>query len=133
MISYVTLGSSDLERSARFYDAVLAPLGYSRLATSETELGYGTPPREGQRRKCWLWVVKPFNGQAASAGNGVDLAFAAPSRAAIDAFHAAALAQGGSDEGGPGLRPHYSPTFYTAYVRDPDGNKINAVFDRAPD
>ena len=129
MINYITLGSNDLARSARFYDAALAPLGYARLVGTDEELGYGRPPAEGEKRKCWLWVLKPFNGQPATSGNGVDLAFAAPSRAAIDAFHAAALAHGGSDEGAPGLRLRYSPTFYTAYVRDPDGNKLNAVFD----
>lgn len=124
MLRYVTLGSSDLGRSARFYDAVLAPLGYSRLVTSARELGYGTPGAPAE-----LWVLTPFNGEPATHGNGTDVAFDAPSHAAIDAFHAAALAHGGSDEGGPGLRPHYTPTFYTAYVRDPDGNKLNAVFD----
>jgi catechol 2,3-dioxygenase-like lactoylglutathione lyase family enzyme len=132
MIHYITLGSSDLGRSGRFYDAVLAPLGYVRLVSTDEELGYGVAPQPGHKRKCWLWVLKPFNGQPASAGNGVDLAFVAPSRVAIDAFHAAALAHGGSDEGAPGLRLHYSPTFYTAYVRDPDGNKLNAVYDLPP-
>ena len=132
MINYITLGSNDLARSGRFYDAALAPLGYERLVSTDEELGYGVAPAPGHKRKCWLWVLKPFNGQPASAGNGVDLAFVAPSRAAIDAFHAAALAHGGSDEGAPGLREHYSPTFYTAYVRDPDGNKLNAVYDLPP-
>lgn len=129
MICYITLGSNDLERSGRFYDAALAPLGYGRLVSTDHELGYGRAPDPGDKRKCWLWVLKPFNGQPSSAGNGVDLAFVAPSRAAVDAFHAAALAHGGSDEGAPGLRLNYSPTFYTAYVRDPDGNKLNAVYD----
>ena len=133
MISYITLGSNDLEAARRFYDAVMAPLGYTRLVDSAREVGYGPAPPAGQKRKCWLYVLTPFDGQKASFGNGIDAAFVAPSRAAVDAFHAAALAHGGKDEGAPGLRPHYTPTFYTAYVRDPDGNKINAVIDRAPD
>jgi catechol 2,3-dioxygenase-like lactoylglutathione lyase family enzyme len=130
MFKYVTLGSNDLSASGRFYDAALAPLGIARLVTTEHELGYGLPPAAGEKRKCWLYVLKPFNGKAATSGNGVDIAFAAPSRAAVDAFHAAAMAQGGQDEGPPGLRTHYTPLFYTAYVRDPFGNKINAVFDQ---
>lgn len=130
MISYITLGSNNLETSGRFYDAVMAPLGYARLASSDNELGYGAPPKAGEKRKCWLYVLKPFNRQPASFGNGVDAALVAPSCAAVDAFHAAALAHGGKDEGGPGLRPQYTANFYTAYVRDPDGNKINAVFDQ---
>ncbi|MBL8573094.1 MAG: VOC family protein [Hyphomicrobiaceae bacterium] len=124
MLRYVTLGSNDLARSARFYDAALAPLGYCRLVTTDREIGYGLPGATAE-----LWVLTPFNGAAATFGNGTDVAFDAPSHAAIDAFHAAALANGGSDEGAPGLRRHYTPTFYTAYVRDPDGNKLNAVFD----
>ena len=130
MFKYVTLGSNDLAASGRFYDAALAPLGVNRLVTKDEELGYGLPPKPGEKRKCWLYVLQPFNGQAASHGNGVDIAFEAPSREAIDAFHAAAMAHGGTDEGAPGLRAHYMPSFYTAYVRDPFGNKINAVFDK---
>ena len=130
MFKYVTLGSNDLAVSGRFYDAALAPLGIARLVTKDDELGYGLPPAAGEKRKCWLYVLQPFNGKPATGGNGVDIAFEAPSRAAIDAFHAAAMAHGGQDEGAPGLRPHYMPTFYTAYVRDPFGNKINAVFDK---
>jgi len=78
-------------------------------------------------------VVRPLDGAAAGAGNGVTVAFAAPTRAAVDAFHAAALAAGASDEGAPGLRPHYHPNYYGAYVRDPDGNKLCAVCHSPPD
>lgn len=122
MLAYVTVGSDDLDVSVRFYDAILAPLSYRRLTTAAREIGYGAD-------QCQFWVVKPFDDGKASFGNGVDIAFRAPSRAAVDAFHLAALATGGRDEGGPGLRPHYGPHFYTAYVRDPCGNKLNAVFD----
>lgn len=129
MLRYVTLGADDLEAAVLFYDAALAPLGYVQLVRHATEIGYGLPPPAGGKPVARLWILKPFDGGEASFGNGVDVAFDAPSRVAVDAFHAAALAAGGRDEGGPGLRPHYSPTFYTAYVRDPTGNKLNAVFD----
>jgi catechol 2,3-dioxygenase-like lactoylglutathione lyase family enzyme len=74
-----------------------------------------------------LWVTSPFDGMPATTGNGTMVSFLAETRAAVDAFYAAALSHGGIDEGPPGLRPHYGPTFYAAYVRDPDGNKANAV------
>ena len=129
MLRYVTLGADDLEAAGRFYDAVLAPLGVVRLVQHGSEIGYGAPPAPGEKPSAKLGILSPFDGGPASFGNGVDVAFDAPSREAVDAFHAAALAAGGRDEGGPGLRPQYSPTFYTAYVRDPPGNKLNAVFD----
>ena len=126
MFKYVTLGSNDLAASGRFYDAALAPLGIHRLVTKDDELGYGLPPKPGEKRKCWLYVLQPFNGQAASSGNGVDIAFEAPSRQAIDAFHAAAMAHGGTDEGAPGKRAQAPGNAYGAYLRDPDGNKVCA-------
>jgi catechol 2,3-dioxygenase-like lactoylglutathione lyase family enzyme len=129
MIRYVTLGADDLAAAGRFYDTALAPLGLVRLVTRDDEIGYGRRAEEGGSGKSQLWIMRPFDGGKASFGNGVDVAFDAPSRAAVDAFHAGALLAGGRDEGAPGLRPHYSPTFYTAYVRDPVGNKLNAVFD----
>jgi catechol 2,3-dioxygenase-like lactoylglutathione lyase family enzyme len=130
MIAYITLGTNDLEAAGHFYDAVLAPLGYCRLATRDHEIGYGTAPSPDEAVNIPLWIMRPFDGRAATAGNGVDVAFTATSRAAIDAFHAAALALGGKDEGAPGLRPAYGPHFYTAYLRDLDGNKLNAVFNQ---
>jgi catechol 2,3-dioxygenase-like lactoylglutathione lyase family enzyme len=125
MFSYVSLGTRDLARAMRFYDAALAPLGHQRVEDYDPE----------DRSAAWglddpgphLWVTQPFDGAPASAGNGTMVSFLAPSRAAVDAFHAAALAHGGTDEGAPGLRPQYAPYFYAAYVRDPDGNKLNAV------
>jgi catechol 2,3-dioxygenase-like lactoylglutathione lyase family enzyme len=122
MLRYVDLGTNDLAAAGRFYDAVLAPLGWARTATQENDLGYAPAGDETVR----LWVLTPWDRRAATAGNGTMLAFDAPSRAAVDAFHAAALAHGGSDEGAPGLRP-YEPGFYACYVRDPDGNKLSAV------
>jgi catechol 2,3-dioxygenase-like lactoylglutathione lyase family enzyme len=119
---YLTLGTNDLARAARFYDAALAPLGFVRRATEATEVGYGLP---GDRRTR-IWITLPFDGKAATVGNGTMPAFVAPDQAAVRAFHQAALAAGGTDEGAPGLRP-YGPAFFAAYVRDPDGNKLSAV------
>lgn len=125
MFSYVSLGTSDLGRALRFYDAALAPLGHRRIADYDPD----------DRSAAWglddpgphLWVTQPFDGAPATAGNGTMVSFLAGSRAAVDSFYTAALAHGGTDEGAPGLRPHYGPQFYAAYVRDPDGNKLNAV------
>lgn len=119
---YLTLGTNDLARTARFYDAALAPLGMIRRATEETEVGYGFPDDVRTR----LWITLPFDGKPATVGNGSMPALVAASQQAVRDFHAAALAHGGSDEGAPGLRPH-GPTFFAAYVRDPDGNKLSAV------
>lgn len=124
MFSYVCLGTDDIARARRFWDAALAPLGQGR-----------TPGYDDATSSAWgrddpgphLWVTLPFDGRAAVPGNGVMVSFIAPDRAAVDAFHAAALAHGGTCEGPPGLRPQYGPGFYAAYVRDPDGNKANAV------
>lgn len=119
---YLTLGTNDLARAARFYDAALAPLGLVRRATEDSEVGYGF----AEDRRTRIWVTQPFDGKAATVGNGSMIALDAPSREAVDEFHRAGLAAGGTDEGAPGLRP-YGPTFYAAYLRDPDGNKISAV------
>lgn len=119
---YLTLGTNDLARAARFYDAALAPLGFVRRATEPTEVGYALP----DDRRTRLWITLPFDGKPATVGNGTMPAFPAPDQDAVRAFHKAALAAGGSDEGAPGLRP-FGDAFYAAYVRDPDGNKLSAV------
>ena len=124
MILYMTLGTNDLVRARSFYDPVLKTLGYAHLRDGKEEHGYGVPGEAEPR----FWIVLPFDGQPASHGNGTMLALTAQTRAVVDAFHAAALAHGGSDEGAPGLR--YSANFYSCYVRDPDGNKLSAVCDR---
>ena len=121
MIAYSTLGVNDMTRAIRFYDAVFAPLGAVRDATSETWTGYS---RAGDRARFFL--TRPFDRAAATSGNGGMLAFLGEDRAAIDAFYAAALANGGTDEGPPGVREGMNPVFYAAYVRDPDGNKLCA-------
>ncbi|MFS8047935.1 VOC family protein [Rhizobium sp. BR 314] len=125
MFLYITLGSNDITRSRGFYDAVLLTLGYQCLRESDEEIGYAS---EGDTR-CRLWVVKPYDQRAATIGNGSMVALNAESRAAVDAFHAAALASGGTDAGKPGLRSFHA-NFYAAYVRDPDGNKLSAVCER---
>ena len=124
MFGHVTVGSNDLQRSGIFYDAVLATLGHSRGLERDGFISYGDG--SGSR----FFVMRPFDGKPASVGNGTHVAFIARSRAAVDAFHAAALAAGGTDEGTPGDRPHYHATYYGAYVRDPDGNKLQAVCHR---
>ena len=125
LFSYMVLGTNDLDRAIAFYDAALAPLGHRRIPEYDPD----------GRSAAWgiddpgphLWVTLPFDGRPASVGNGVMVAFLAATDAQVDAFHAAALANGGTDQGAPGLRPQYGPHFYAAYLRDPDGNKINAV------
>ena len=125
MLLYVTVGTNDLDGAGVFYDPVLATLGYRRQRQDETEIGYSA---DGDIR-CCFWVVTPFNGKPATFGNGATIALEAETRAAVDAFHAAALANGGTDEGAPGLRPFHAH-FYAAFVRDRDGNKLSAVCER---
>lgn len=120
MISHVSLGTNDIERSRRFYDAVLATLGLRLVQAGERGLDYGVSDT--------LFSIEvPFDGRQASAGNGVHVAFQARDRGTVEAFHRAALANGGSDDGPPGLRPDYDANYFGAFVRDPDGNKIEAV------
>jgi catechol 2,3-dioxygenase-like lactoylglutathione lyase family enzyme len=131
MLSYVYLGTNDLERATAFYDAVLEPLGMQRCETHDAEwdrisAGWGMYEDDGARELA-LWVGIPFNQQPASVGNGTMVAFGARSWKAVEDFHAAALRHGGACEGAPGLRTQYNPDFYAAYVRDPDGNKLAAV------
>ena len=121
MMSYSTVGTNDMQRSIRFYDPVFATLGGERTTTSASWTGYG---RKGDRELFFL--TRPFDRARATAGNGVMLAFLATDRAAVDAFHAAALAQDGRCAGPPGVREGMDPVFYAAYVRDPDGNKLCA-------
>ena len=123
MLLYVTYGTTDLARARRFYDPTLATLGVVQLREGRDDFAYGLP---GDTDPCF-WIILPFDGKPATRGNGTMLALTAPTRAAVDAFHAAALTNGGTDEGAPGIR--YSPTFYSCYVRDPDGNKLSAVCD----
>lgn len=114
--THVAIGANNLEQSRRFYDAALGALGLKRLGDLPHASFYGADVPE-------LLITQPIDGQPASAGNGITISFASASRAAVDAFHAAALAHGGSCAGAPGPRP-VAPTAYGAYVRDPEGNKL---------
>ncbi len=130
MFTYVCLGTNDIARAIRFYDPVMAALGHARCAVAEEDFdgwaGWGTYLDEG-RVELALWLATPYDGAAASTGNGTMVALKAHSRSQVDDFHAAALDHGGRSEGAPGLRPAYNADFYAAYVRDPDGNKLAAV------
>ena len=127
MFSHITLGTDDIERARRFYEPVMATLGLEQPFALPETLVFG------ELAGVKLFVVRPFDGGTAHPGNGPHAALLAPTRAAVDAFHAAALAHGGSDAGAPGPRPHYHAHYYGAYVRDPDGNKLQAVCHRHPD
>jgi len=121
ILSHITLGVRDLARATAFYDAVMGELGITRGKSGEGFAGWGSGHEGG------FFVMLPINGQPASVGNGVSVSFLAPSRGAVDRFHAKALGLGATDEGKPGLRPNYHADYYAAYVRDPDGNKVAAV------
>ncbi len=116
MLDHVGIPVEDFGRSKRFYEKTLAPLGYGLIkAYVDSAAGFG---RAG---KPDFWIARGVDGAA------VHVAFATPDRATVDAFHVAALAAGGRDNGGPGLRPQYHPTYYGAFVLDPDGHNIEAV------
>ncbi|MCA9540644.1 MAG: VOC family protein [Myxococcales bacterium] len=123
LLGHISLGVRDLNRSQAFYDAALAPLGAARLWNFKRGIGYGPPGGNDQL----ALFEHPDATTSLAAGPGFHLALPAPDRAAVDAFHAAALAHGGTDAGPPGLRPHYGPTYYAAFVHDPDGHKLEAV------
>ena len=125
-ILYATLGTNDVARAKRFYDAALATLGFSCRVSDEDGMGYVPAVWPEGGTECLLWVEKPFLEYPATWGNGAMIALAAGTRQQVRDFHAAALANGGTDDGAPGLR-RYHENFYACYVRDPDGNKLSAV------
>jgi catechol 2,3-dioxygenase-like lactoylglutathione lyase family enzyme len=120
------LGSNDIDRSRAFYQAALAPLGRQNVMPADQ------PRLIFPSETSTLIVGPPANGEAATWANGFTVGFAAPDMAAVDAFHAAGLANGGADEGAPGHRPQAPGKAYGAYLRDPDGHKICA-FCQMPD
>ena len=124
MIMYATLGTNDLARARAFYDPTLATLGIAMIYAGAEEWAYGPPGGT----EVQLYVGLPYDQNSASIGNGSMLALTAPTRLAVQAFYTTGLANGGTDEGAPGLR--YSAHFYSCYLRDPDGNKISAVCDK---
>ena len=124
MLDHVGFAVADAERSRRFYEQALAPLGISLIMSvtaEQTESG-GTAHGFGSDGKPYFWI-----GDNERVGEGTHVAFRAKSRAEVGAFHQAAIAAGGRDNGAPGLRPHYHPNYYAAFVFDPDGTNIEAV------
>ena len=120
MIGYVTIGALDGEKSGKFYDAVLGAIGYARNMTDGGWLGWGAKGSD----KSDIYVCPPFDGKPARAGNGIMIAIRAGTQDMVRAAHAAALKNGGTDEGAPGPRPADAKDYYGAYMRDPTGNKI---------
>src|SRR3954470_17622101 len=120
MLDHVSVGVSDLDRSASFYERALAPLGLARLVRRPATIGFGKSYPE-----FWINLRAAMTGVAPESGSHIGLR--AKSAGEVDAFHAAALQSGGSSDGAPGLRPHDRVRYYAAFVRDPDGNRIEAV------
>ena len=118
MIGYVTLGTNDLARAAKFYDAIAKELGVGRFMEMENFIAWGVPGGGAG-----IGLTRPFDGKAATVGNGVMVALAAKDKAQVDRIHKLAMELGARDEGAPGPR---GEGFYAAYFRDPDGNKLNA-------
>ena len=125
MLHHVSFGVANLERSAAFYDATLAALGYARVWTETTAIGYGIPGG-GDR-----FAIKLQSSGVTAPGPRFHLAFAAPSREAVARFHEAALRAGGQDNGAPGLRPDYGEHYFAAFIVDPDGHRIEAVINES--
>ena len=121
MLHHLSFAVADLARSAAFYDAALATLGYGRVWTTPNSVGYGPPGGDDK------FAIKAQAGLVAAPGPGTHLAFAAPSREAAAHFHAAALAHGGRDNGAPALCPEYGEHYFAAFVFDPDGYRLEAV------
>ena len=121
MIDHVSIGVRNIAASKRFYDAALQPLGYQCLSDSPESLGYGA-------RAPSLWVNSADRPVPADTRSGLHFCFSAPSRKAVDAFHAGGLATGGRDNGPPGLRADYGAGYYAAFLIDPDGYRIEAYF-----
>lgn len=120
MIDHVSVEVRDLAAAARFYEAVLGVLGMTRLADRPATVGFGKKYPE-------FWINLRGDMTTVAAGSGAHVCFRAPAADLVDAFHAAALAAGGGDDGAPGLRPRHGEGYYAAFIRDPDGNRIEAV------
>ena len=118
MIGYVTLGTNDIARGAKFYDALLGTIGAKRFMESDTFIAWAVSPTAPA-----LSIIKPYDGKPATVGNGVMVALVFDQKSKVDAFYNKAMELGGTDEGAPGPR---GEGFYAAYFRDPDGNKLNA-------
>lgn len=119
MINHISIGTTNLAQSQKFYEAVLKPLGYTCLSADESGAGYGSDAAR-------FWVLEATKPLANTSESGLHLCFDAPTRKSVDAFHKAALAAGGKDNGRPGVRDHYGPNYYAAFVVDPDGYRLEA-------
>lgn len=122
MLSHVHIGVREFDKALAFYSAVLAELGWTLKFVERERPWAGWKPHD--RDRPLFLIGAPYNGAMAQPGNGQMVALLATSREAVDRAYATALAQGASDDGGPGLRPEYHPDYYGAYVRDQDGNKL---------
>ncbi len=120
MIDHVSIPVRDLAAAARFYEVVLATLGMTKLESRPATVGYGKTYPE-------FWINRREDMTAVPAGSGAHICFRAREQAMVDAFHAAALHAGGDSDGAPGLRPQHGEGYYAAFIRDPDGNRIEAV------
>jgi catechol 2,3-dioxygenase-like lactoylglutathione lyase family enzyme len=131
LLSHITIGTNDLDRAKAFYDAVIGTLGIGCVVHEPEHglVGYAVTPVSTPQ----VYLTRPLDRRPASVGNGQTFAFVADDRATVRAFHAAALAAGGTCEGPPGLRPHYHPNYYGAYLRDLDGHKIACACHRSED
>ncbi len=119
MINHISIGTADIAKARKFYDADLKPLGYTCVSKGDTSLGYGAGD-------AGLWVLKADRPVAQNAESGLHLCFDAPTRKSVDAFYKAALGAGGKDNGKPGIRESYGANYYAAFVVDPDGHRIEA-------
>lgn len=120
VLAHVSLGTNNYPRARTFYDGVLATLGIQRVMEHGPNAGYG-------RDSAAFWIQAPHDQGVAQPGNGVHVCFSAQTTAQVQAFHATALSLGAVDDGAPGLRPLYNERYYAAFVRDPDGHKIEAL------
>jgi catechol 2,3-dioxygenase-like lactoylglutathione lyase family enzyme len=120
MIDHISIAVSDLERSTKFYQAVLGTLGMTKLRTWPASTGFGKSYPE-------FWLNHRPGMAAIGADSGVHICVRARGKDAIDAFHATALRAGGSCDGAPGMRPEYNDRYYAAFIRDPDGNRVEVV------
>lgn len=129
MLSHVCIGTNDFSRALAFYTPLMEALGLPQKFCDPSRPWAGWMPADAPRPL--LVLGTPFDGEAATVGNGQMVALLAPDRASVDRCHALALANGGRSEGAPSLRPHYHPDYYGAYFRDPDGNKLCVCCHRA--
>ncbi|MBW7982673.1 VOC family protein [Enterobacillus tribolii] len=125
MFSYMMFGTNNLPAAIAFYDPLMEILGHPQGGRSDEGASWGT---FGDNNTLGFCIGRPFNQEPATVANGVMAAFNTPDPATIQRLHALALSLGGTDEGAPGYRPHYGEGFYSAYVRDPDGNKLAFVY-----